>query len=220
VIPGMPRPRLPHIHKQITRHGKTVWYVRRGKGLRIRLRAGYGTLEFQAEYEAALSGNAPATPGKPQSGTLSWLVEQYRDTSTWRDLSAATRRQRENIFKHILASAGREPFAAITQKTIQAGIERRSKTSKHQARHFLDTMRGLFQWALANAHVKADPTTGMKVKKPEAKVSCLGMRMKLSSLSSAGLAGRESASCPISSATQVFVVAMLRNSAGNMSRIV
>jgi hypothetical protein len=27
----MPRPRPPHLQRQITRHGKTVWYVRVGR---------------------------------------------------------------------------------------------------------------------------------------------------------------------------------------------
>jgi hypothetical protein len=30
------RPRLPHLHKEITRHGKTVWYVRLRGGSRSR----------------------------------------------------------------------------------------------------------------------------------------------------------------------------------------
>jgi integrase len=164
----MPRPRPPHLHKQITRHSKVVWYVRVGKGRRIRLRAAYGSEEFQAEYVSAMRGEAPARPGKPASGTLAWLVDQYRAASAWTALSMATRRQRENIFKQILKTAGVEPYAKVTGKSIQAGIDRRSKTP-HQARHFLDTMRGLFQWAVDAEHVKADPTAGKAVAKPKTK---------------------------------------------------
>jgi hypothetical protein len=53
---GMPRPRPPHLHRQLSRHGKTIWYVRIGKGPRIRIRRAFGTLEFDAEYRAALDG--------------------------------------------------------------------------------------------------------------------------------------------------------------------
>ena len=49
----MPRPRPPFLSREVTRHGKAVWYVRRN-GKRIRLRAEYGTPEFDAEYQAAL----------------------------------------------------------------------------------------------------------------------------------------------------------------------
>jgi len=48
VIANMPHPRPPFLHRQITRHGRAVWYVRVAKGKRIRLRAEYGSPEFWA----------------------------------------------------------------------------------------------------------------------------------------------------------------------------
>ena len=110
---GMSRPRPPHLHKQITRHGKITWYVRRGKGKRIRIRSPYGTDAFESEYAAAISGLPPTKQSKFAHGSLEWLLEQYRQTSVWAELSRATRKQRENIFKHVMASAGREPYTAI-----------------------------------------------------------------------------------------------------------
>ena len=50
----MPRPRPPHLQRQVTQHGKTVWYVRIGKGPRTRIRAEFGTPEFGAEYKAEM----------------------------------------------------------------------------------------------------------------------------------------------------------------------
>lgn len=169
MIDDMPRQRPPHLHRELTRHGKAVWYVRVGKTApRVRLRAEYGSEAFKAEYAAAIAGESPVIPGKPSSGTLAWLVDQYRDTSAWTRLSLATRRQRENIFRHVLETAGREPFSIVTGKAIQAGIERRRHTPA-QARHFVDTMRGLFKWAVSAEHVKADPTSGRAVPKPKTK---------------------------------------------------
>lgn len=34
----MPRPRPPHLQRQVTQHGKVVWYVRIGRGPRVRIR--------------------------------------------------------------------------------------------------------------------------------------------------------------------------------------
>lgn len=48
MIDGMPRPRPPHLHREITRHGVTVWYVRIGKGKRTRMAGAYGSPEFTA----------------------------------------------------------------------------------------------------------------------------------------------------------------------------
>ena len=52
----MPRPRPPHLQREITRHGKSVWYVRVNHGPRVRIEAEYGTPQFDAEYRAALAG--------------------------------------------------------------------------------------------------------------------------------------------------------------------
>jgi integrase len=162
LIDDMPRPRPPHLLRETTRHGAAVWYVRRYPGPRIRLRAAPGTPEFEAEYQQALAGHtrAPAA-SKSAAGSLNWLVDRYRETGAWLALSQATRRQRENILAHVLATAGNKPFAAIDRATIAAGRERRARTPA-QARNFLDAMRGLFRWAIDADFVKVDPTEGIK----------------------------------------------------------
>ena len=159
----MPRPRPPHLHRQITQHGKAVWYVRKGHGPRTRIRAAFGTSEFEAEYQAAINGQGRlrAPNNDCPFGTLAWLIARYREAAAWQqDLSAATRRQRENIFRQVILTAGNEPYASITQAIIIKGRDRREKTP-HQARHFLDAMRGLFRWALKAKHVKVDPTASV-----------------------------------------------------------
>jgi integrase len=87
--------------------------------------------------------------------------ERYRETTAWTDLSLASLRQRENIFEHVLEAAGRQPFAKITTASIMAGRDRRAKTTPAQARKFLDTMRGLFRWAVRAKLLKVDPTAGV-----------------------------------------------------------
>jgi integrase len=136
--------------------------VRIGKGPRVRIRAEFGTPEFDGEYQAAVSGNPRPAKGAPTAGTLAWLIGRYRETSGWAGLSAATRRQRENIFEQVINTAGAQLLPGrITSATIVAGRERRAKTP-HQARHFLDAMRGLFRWAREAKLVKMDPTEGVR----------------------------------------------------------
>lgn len=161
----MPRPRPPHLHRETTRHGKGIWYVRVGKGPRIRMRAEFGTPEFNLEYQDAIAGKIKPKDG-PATGTFAWFVARYRESSAWLALSMATRRQRENILRQVLATAGSQPLGRIDRNAIIAGRERRAKTP-FQARHFLDTMRGFFQWALESEHVKSDPTEGLKITKPK-----------------------------------------------------
>ncbi|MCK0197565.1 tyrosine-type recombinase/integrase [Ancylobacter sp. 6x-1] len=156
----MPRPRPPHLHRETTRHGTTVWYVRKGQGPRIRIRAAFGTPEFEAEYQAALVGAPRQKRGEPEAGTLAWLLARYRETTDWSALSPATRRQRDNIFVHVLDKSGHHPASKVTTEHILNGKERRAATPA-QARNFLDAMRGLFRWAKKARLVKVDPTAGV-----------------------------------------------------------
>jgi len=156
----MPRPRPPHLQRQVTRHGKAVWYVRMGKGRRTRIRATFGTPDFDAEYHAAITARPRPPSSNVAADTLAWLIERYRETPAWLDLSFSTRRQREAILAHIIESAGKPPYAQITRATIVAGRDRRHGTPA-QARHFLETMRGLFRWATDAQLVKTNPTAGV-----------------------------------------------------------
>ena len=155
----VPRPRPPHLQRETTRHGKTVWYVRVDKGPRIRIRAKFGTPEFDAEYQPAISGQPRRARGS-KAGTLAWLIERYRETAAWTDLSPATRKYRENVFLQVLKSEADYRAAKITQAAIMAGRERRA--TPVQARKFLDAMRGLFRWATKAGLVKNDPTLGVE----------------------------------------------------------
>lgn len=165
MIEAMPRPRPPHLQRHKTRHGKFVWYVRVGRGPLVRIRAEFGTPEFDAAYNAAVA----ASPEREQSprgqrtalGSLAWLIERYRETSVWLALSHSTRRQRENIFKHVTEKSGHLPASSIGREAIVAGRERRRHTPS-QARNFLDAMRGLYRWAVEAGHVKNDPTFAIK----------------------------------------------------------
>ncbi len=166
MIDEMPRPRPPHLHRETSRHGRAAWYVRVGKGPRIRLRADYGTPEFAAAYHAAVAGKPPPTPGKFNAKTLGWLIERYRESTAWAKLSGATRRQREGILLAITSTAGKEPISRIDQDTVEKGIERR-KDRPHAQRHFLQTMRGLFQWAVKAKLADSDPTRELKTIRPK-----------------------------------------------------
>jgi integrase len=157
VIP-VPRPRPPYLQRHKTRHGGFAWYVRIGAGPLIRIKGEFGTSEFTAQYDAAVRGERPqAQPFAGKVGSLSWLIERYKESPAWKTLSLATRRQRENIFKQIVGSdGGKQPFTAVTSAGLAAARDRRGDTPA-QARHLIDTMRGLFKWAKGAGHVISNP---------------------------------------------------------------
>ena len=160
---SMPRPRPPHLHRERNRHGTMVWYVREGKGPRIRIRAAYGTPEFQAEYQAAL-GPKPATVPRKVTGTLSWLVDRYSESIQFAELSKATQAQRLNVLKRVIRTAGDVPLSDIDRAAILQGMDRRRDTPA-AARHFLKAMRYLFEYGKHIDAVTDNPADGIKAPK-------------------------------------------------------
>ena len=152
--------KLPHLHRERTRHGKTVFYVRVGKSARIRIKAEHGSPEFFAAYRDALAGSAETAPAKAGRGTMTWLIARYRDSSAWARLAGATRRQRELIFMKVEAAAGRDKFAAVKRKTIWQAMEKQ-KDTPFAANNFLKAMRGLFVWAVEAELIDENPASAV-----------------------------------------------------------
>lgn len=159
MIDGMPRKLPPYVNRQVTRHGKALYYFRKGKGPRTPLPAPSDPT-FNDEYHAALLAVSPDKKSVAGAGSLAWLVKRYRDTSGYLALSDATRKQRDNIFKGVIEKAGHKAYKAVSRKIIVQSREDRASTPA-QARNFLDAMRGLFRWALEAELVDTDPTAGV-----------------------------------------------------------
>lgn len=160
MIDGMPRPLPLYVQRERSRHGKTVFYFRIGKGERTRL-PDIASPDFQEEYVRAFTKSTPEKKPVEAHGTLGWLIQQYRQSSAYLSLSQATRRQRDSIFGHVIQRAGRAPYKAITRKIIVQGREDRKETPA-QARNFLDAMRGLFRWSVESDLLSTDPTEGVR----------------------------------------------------------
>jgi hypothetical protein len=128
------------LQRDVSRHGKVVWYVRFGKGPKTRIKGVYGSPEFDAAYQAAVSGERVQPLGSAAKGTIEWLWMLYRQSPAWTGLSLATRRQREHIMKHVLKAGGKEPLSRINKNAIIKGRDKRAATP-WQAKHFVTTMR-------------------------------------------------------------------------------
>jgi integrase-like protein len=163
---GMPRPRPPHLHRETTRHGKSVWYVRIGKSKRVRIPGEYGSPEFSAAYDEAISGRrGPVRSTGPADGSFTWALGLYRRSQAWAVLSIATRRQREAIFRQIEKTHGNSRFLDWRRGDIVAGRDKRAD-HPNAARHFVQALRGLFEWALEARLARVDPTAGVKLARP------------------------------------------------------
>jgi integrase len=164
---AMPRPRPPHLIREVSRHGRVTWVVRIGHGRRTRLRAAYGTPEFEAEYPRRHLRRTRQRPAQGHTRHAAMALGRHRQSSAWSSLANATRRQRENIMLGVLREASAMPLSAVTREAVIDGRERRAKTPS-QANNFLNTMRALFSWAVENGRVAKDPTEGVRiVKRPK-----------------------------------------------------
>ena len=162
---SMPKKPPQFIVSQTTRHGRKVWYFRRGKGPRTRLPDEYDTPEFWSAYHKALTGEElqPSNNAKGRAGTLSWLIDAYRQSGVWQGLALETRRRRERIFLAMIEKSGDKSFSKITRGDIVRARDKRAATSPASANHFLKACAGLFAWALEAEHIKTNPCEGVKL---------------------------------------------------------
>lgn len=162
---GMPKPRLPYVRREKTRHGKYVWYFRRSDGPRIRLTGDYGSPEFLDGYNKALTSEPPRQ-APAVSGTFSWLVQRYRASAHYSEAAPSTRRMRDNVLKSVERKIGPYQFASIKRHNIIQAMEDRAETP-HAANNFLKIMSGLFRWAAYNDMIAVNPCEGVRKMKAQ-----------------------------------------------------
>lgn len=162
---AMPRPRKPYIQKEVTRHGKVVWYFRRGKEKRIRLPGVYGSKEFNAAYDAALSGQPKPETHKAARSSLRWLVNEYYVSGRFKRLAEGTQRNQRQVLERICETGGKLNFRVLERRDIQAGIIRR-EDNPYAAKSYLNCMKALFKFAIDSSFILDNPTEGLSVSLP------------------------------------------------------
>jgi site-specific recombinase XerC len=168
LIHDMPRPRPPHLQRGVSRHGKVYWFVQMKRGApKIRIRGEYGSDEFEAAYQTVVASARMRKnlEIKASQGTLEWAWLLYKQSGAWQqNISESTRRQRENIMRHVLKSAGSQQLSRIDHAAISNGVDRRAKTPS-QAKNFAQTMRQFFRWLKKNNIVSENPCDGLELPK-------------------------------------------------------
>jgi hypothetical protein len=141
----MPRKLPLYVVREKSRHGKVVFYFRRGKGDRLRLSGTPGTKEFDESYRAALDGVPIAkVHTEAPSRSLRWLVDRYRESAKWAGLSVATRKQQSLFFEKMLELSGNADCGAVRPRDIRNALEER-KATPALANNYLKALRGLFR---------------------------------------------------------------------------
>lgn len=166
-MPAMPRPRKPYVQRETNRHGKTVWYFRKGDGPRTRLRGDYESQEWCRDYEDALArANGDVRQARAPNGTLGWLIDRYMDSLTFAELASGTQKARRSILNRVKKTGGNLPLRQITRGTIVEGRDRRRDTPA-AAVNFVKTMKALFGWAVEAEHMGSNPAADLKNPAPK-----------------------------------------------------
>jgi integrase len=156
---GMPRKLPLHVHKQLTRHKKWVFYYREGKGKRIRLPSP-DSPDFKAACRAAASGT-PIEATTARSGTLQWLWDKYTmESARWASYSPATQKQQRLIMAKVLEKNANKALTGFTPDLLQGAVDKQHETPA-QAGNYLKTMKGMFGWAKKMRLIAIDPTVGV-----------------------------------------------------------
>jgi integrase len=113
---------FPGVTRAPDRHGKVRWRFRRKKGnIDTYLSGAYGSAEFRAGYEAAISGSkvGVSDPRAP-SATMAWLIESYLRSPRHKNKADSTRRVLRLELDWLRDVAGKYPFASFRAKHVEA----------------------------------------------------------------------------------------------------
>jgi integrase len=169
---GLPK----HCGWNVDRHGKRRVRFRKA-GFTTYLTGTPWSEDFMRQYAAALDGvKAQATnigAARTVAGTVNAIVLAYLDpesSSPFKIGAAETKRTRQNILENFAKAHGDKPIYGtdnsgqrtmlMTRKHVQRIVNEKAKTPFAQ-RNFLNTLRALFRWAVAEGRIPDDPTLGV-----------------------------------------------------------
>lgn len=117
--------------------GTQLWYFRHADiSGTPRLPGRPGDVDFYRRYTILLEAATRAQTANEQLAdprTMRWLVEQFRESAEWEELSGSTRRSYDSHLDRLNAMAGDLPFAKLTSGGLLA-MRKRVKDEVTQAR--------------------------------------------------------------------------------------
>lgn len=160
---------VPHVVRDVDRHGRTRYYVRIVGKKKVKLEAEPGTKEFLAEYHAALDSLKTEKPRKTDVGTMKWLVREFENSHQFQKVTQREQRGRHQLVQSALnEEVNGVKFGDLQLKWVDAKairiIRDRKKAVPSAANHRLSNLRLIFNWAVEERpdEVKSNPCLGVK----------------------------------------------------------
>ncbi|SMX42563.1 tyrosine-type recombinase/integrase [Maliponia aquimaris] len=145
----------PHVD----RHGKKRWRLRRtvnGRKVDTYLPGPYGSAQFRAAYEAAISGTAEREI-QAAPGTFDHVIEHMLRSAKWRDLRETTRGPKRGRLDWIRERIGRFRLSDLQPRHVAALMDK--KGGPHAANRLHKELVEIYAHAAAHFALKGTPPT-------------------------------------------------------------
>jgi integrase/recombinase XerD len=157
--------RFKHLIEDRDRHGNIRLYVRLPGRRKVRIRAPFGTDDFTAAYNAAVSDHVTAPPQarEKKQGSFGHLCVLYFASPTFKRLDKATQAWRRRTLDTICDQHAHKPLALLAPRHIRMlRDERADKPGAANMR--LKALKALFAWACEEEPEFApqNPTLGVR----------------------------------------------------------
>jgi integrase len=143
--------------------GRRYYYFRRPGCARIRLPGLFGSAEFMAAYQAALTASTPRPDigmSRSKPGTIAALVAAYCGSAEFKhEIAAETRRTRWAILQRFRDEHGDKPVAKLKREHMLAILGGKRPFPK---RNWLRALRPLMRFAVSIGMHTDDPTRDIK----------------------------------------------------------
>jgi len=157
--------RFKHLVEDRDRHGNVRVYVRVPGRHKVRIKVSFGTDEFIAAYNAAVSDHveAPVQAREAKAGSFRHLCVQYYRSATFKRLDPATQSWRRRALDAISEKHGHKPVALMTARHIRMLRDERAD-QPGAANTRLKALKALFAWACEDMPEIApqNPTAGVR----------------------------------------------------------
>lgn len=108
--------------------------------------------------------NLGGLPIATKDGTVEWLIEGYKKSRWWKEISAKSKVSYEYAFRIIREWAGDSPVTAITPKLVQKFYEKHKDKTPAKASLVVRIMRILMQYAIREDLISVNPAARPGIK--------------------------------------------------------
>jgi hypothetical protein len=152
--------KLRYVERRVDHSGAERWYWHRRDHKLARLPD--NPIERMAVAERLNEAADNLAQAELARGSIGWVIQRYRDSDEYRDLSPGTVKYYKRFLREIEALGPALPFASFTRRAVVDFIETYEKA--FQRRQAAAVLKNLFKLARYHGVVATDETAGLRLK--------------------------------------------------------